>query len=107
MLKSRKGAWCDLSTAEFQHAVFSDEPLWAYAEVLVFRDKQPKLIGKIEIGLVVGSGREQDDPAFILSQVLLNSPVTLSFSITKVLTFVNDYEPETTQLRQLLQYAGN
>ena len=72
---------------DFPQQAFRSEP-----EVFVFRDKQAQLIGKIEVGLVVGRGRKQDALAFIFLDVFLDGPIAFSLAVTQVVAFVNEYQ---------------
>ena len=53
----------------------AQQPLRADAEVLVLRHEQAQLVGEVEVGLVVGRGREQDALALVLLDVLADGAV--------------------------------
>ena len=78
-----------MAADKFGLAKLAQQLFRANAEVLVFGDEQPKLIGKIKVGLVVRRGRKQDALAFVCLDVFLNRAVALAFPIAQVVALVD------------------
>ena len=62
LLKGGQGTDRALMPAdELGLAQFSEQLLGTNANVLLLVDEEPKLVGQVEVGLVVGRGGQQDD----------------------------------------------
>ena len=82
LLERREGSRGTLVTAQklcFGH--ISEIALRPDADITFFIHEKAKLIGKIEIGLVVGRCAEQDDTAVVLFEILLECTIGSSLSV--------------------------
>jgi len=67
--------------------------------VLGFEEKT-ELVGQIEISLVVRRSRKEDALAGVAGDVVSHDRPAASFSVSQVVTFVNDDDAIATQVRQ-------
>ena len=89
------------AAGEFGFALLAEEFFRPDADVFLFVDEQPKLIGQVEIGLVVGRGGEQNDPAVVGADVLGDGPIATSLAVAKIVAFVDEHQAEATQCREV------
>ncbi len=89
-----------MPTDELRFAKFAEQPLRADADVVIHVDEQAKLIGEIEIGLVVWRGGQQDDPTVIGVDVLGDGTIALAFPVAKVMAFVDEHKTIAAQVRK-------
>ena len=91
LLEGGEGADRTLVAAdELGLAELAQQLLRADAEVLIFRDEQPQLVGQVEVGLVVGGRRKQDALALVCLDVLLDGAVALALAVAEVVALVDE-----------------
>ena len=96
-----------MAADELGLAEFPQELLGPNADVVVLGDEQPELVGQVEVGLVVGGRREEDDLALVGPDVFLDRPVAFPFAIAQVVALVDEHEPITPQVGQVLGDAAD
>ena len=96
-----------MSTDELGLAKFAQQVLGPNPQVLVFGHEQAKLAGEVQVGLVVRRCRQQDALAVVLSNVFLDRPVTLSFTVPQVVALIDDHEPIAAHVLELCDCAAD
>ena len=77
-------------------------PVGSNSEVSILLYKQAQLVGEIDVVLVVRSGGEENDLAFILLNVFVNGAVALTFAVSEVVTFIDHHKAIAPEAWQLL-----
>ncbi len=80
----------------------TDQSIGANPQVCVVRNKETKLIGEIEIGLVVRSRGKQDALAFVLPDIFLNGTIAFAVAVTEIMAFINNQQAEAAQSGQCI-----
>ena len=78
----------------------------AESQVRVLVDEQPQLVGQIQVGLVVGRGRQQDAPALVALDVVLDGPVALALAVAQVVALVDDAPADSAAARAVPAAPG-
>ena len=68
----------------------------------VFGEEEAQLGGEVEIGFVVGRGREEDALALVLLDIFFDGLVASSFAVAQVVAFVDNDDAETAQVWQFV-----
>ena len=80
----------------------TDQRLRSDAQVGGLGDEQPQLGTQVSVALVVRGGREQDDLAVVLGDVLLNGAVPLPLAVPEVVTLIDQHQLVSFLVRELL-----
>ena len=92
---------------EFRFAHLPQETLGSNAQILVLGNEQAQLVGQVRIGLVVRRRRQQDAPALVLPDVLLNRAVSLALTVPQVVALVDQHQAVAAQVRQIREHAAH
>ena len=69
-------------------------------DVPLLIDEEAELAGEIEVGLVVGCGREEDHLAVVRLDVFSDGTLALAFAVAQVVALIYQDDPEAPQLGQ-------
>ena len=84
-----------------------EQPLRADSEVTILGDEEAELVGQIKVALVVGGGRQQDDAAFVLLNVVADGLIALAFAVAEVVALVHDHEAVAAAYGQFSDCPGD
>jgi hypothetical protein len=93
--------------AELHLSQLAEKPFRADSQVLVILYKDTELAGQVQVGLVVGGGRQQDALALVGANILLNGPIPAAFRVSQVVAFVDDHQAITPKGWQLPDHLAN
>ena len=98
LLKGGERSHRALMTAnEFRLAQFAQEFFRADSDVLLFVDEQAKLIREIEVGLVVGRSRQQNDATVVRRDILGDGAIAAALAIPQVVALVDQNQAESAE----------
>lgn len=70
------------------------------ADNVIGTQKKAKLVGQIEIGLVVRRGRKQDAAAVVSDNVIPDDRPSPAFPVSQIVALVNNNQAVTRKIRQ-------
>ena len=79
----------------------------ADAKVFILGNKEAQLIGKVEVGFVVGRRGKKNAAAFVLVDVFLDRPVARALAVSEVVTLINEDDLVAPHIGQFARNAGD
>jgi len=77
------------------------------ADNVVGIEEETELVGEVEVGFVVGRGREQDAATGVAGQVIAHRGPAAAFTVPEVVAFVNDDDPVAAEVGQAVLRLGD
>ena len=76
------------------------------AQVLIVGDEKAELSGQVGEDLVMRSGGEENTPALVLLDVVVDGAITTALAVSEVVALIEDDETIASQGRQFLEHTG-